>query len=408
MSPKPFSLDHALATLRGERSSPEAAARARAALQNSLPPGEGWGGVPPRRRLARPLAATMIATALALVVFMPRTHAGAAWAQTLAASFDAVPTHTVERDAKGYVTLERWVAGRKRAWVLYDKSHKPAMERRDDGQRLYSYGGGAFYNPKNPNSRPWAFVSRSSGNDLSEEAIQGSSEVVLKQPGVEVVEHQEASGGRPETYRLRVPRPYAKQKEELVAELEPGGRRIVRVTRPGFAGGETIDYPASIPASVFAPRPQAIPVPDVFDMKRLSAQIEAGVSRGLGKQGPVTLRAVLLTGWGELWVLWTGALPDSRLSHPFSVPSVECGPAFGLKIFTKAWRQSPKMNGVPVATPGPRLGGMGRTPLVKLGSTVDLDVPYPGGVAHFRNVRYVRVGYLQHVSALLGAKRDYR
>ena len=115
-----------------------------------------------------------------------------------------------------------------------------------------------------------------------------------------------------------------------------------------------------------------------FDAESRAA-IQRDLNRGLGKQGPVALRAVILTGDGDLWAFWAGALPDPNLARPFSIPGVKCAPAFTNRVFTAAWRQSPKANGVPAPTKGPRLGGMGRTPLRKLGPTVDLDVPYPGG-----------------------------
>ena len=98
---------------------------------------------------------------------------------------------------------------------------------------------------------------------LHTEMRYGSPEALLKQPGVEVVGHEEAANGRPETYRLRIPQPYTEAKEERLAEIGEDGR-IRRLTYPSGRGGVDIDYPTEIPDEVFAPRPHAIPNVDVF------------------------------------------------------------------------------------------------------------------------------------------------
>ena len=308
-----------LATLRQERPSSEAPARARLALQNSLLPEKGRGGAPARRRLARPLTITMITAALAVVVFTPRTHAGAAWAQTLAATLDAPAIHSVELLPDGRKGLEEWRSGAKRAHVLYTRDGKPAMEWRDDGKKTYNYAA-MFTDPKSPNSRRWGMVSKSFGRDFFHEMPYGSAERILKTPGVEVVAHEEPAQGRPETYRLRIPAPlFESPKLLIVAELDAEGR-VDRLTRPGEPGEQRIDYPASIPDSVFAPRPHAISGVDVYDLQELGRTIQRTLRKGLGKQGPITLRLVTLDGYGTLWAFWTGALPNALHvetdSHP--------------------------------------------------------------------------------------------
>lgn len=410
MSPKPVDLERALETLRAECPTSEATEQAREALFRTIPPPIDVTPpltLPTRRGLARPLTAMLIVTSLAFVVLMPRTTAGSAWAQTLTQSFDSVPIHSVSRMANGKVGYEQWRSGRKRAHVLYDRNGKALMEQSDNGQWLYNSASSMFIDPKRPNARLWGTVSRSIGpNFLGSEIQYGSPEALLKQRGVEVVNHEPAENGKPEAYRLRIPMPYREAKEERLAEIGNDGR-IRRLTYPNGRGGVDIEYPESIPDAVFEPRPHAIPVPDVFTGKDYET-IQRDLRQGLGKRGPVTLRSVIVTGDGDLWVFWTGALPDGKASLPFSINSVKCGPAFTNKIFTTAWRESPKMNGVPVETKGPRLGGMGRTPFTKLGPTIDLEIPYPGGTARFRKVRYRRVGLIQNVSDILGAKRDYR
>ncbi len=421
MSPKPVDVRRALKTLRQERPSPEATERARLAFLSTPPLPRGRER---RRRLARPLTAAMITAALALVVFTPRTHAGAAWAQTLAATIASPNCHLIARWPDGKTASEEWRSGVKRATVLYNRFGSPTIEMRNDGRRAMNFASSFDYarfkhETIGPNAREWALVGkdRPEGRSWYEIPV-GQAKVTLGDPSIKVVGHQDASDGQPETYRLkhtlRLGGKAMRNPTEITAEIDPESSRIRALIEQSHRPGRAvvtyrteIDYPSTIPASVFAPRPQAAKNVDVYTEEN-ERQVQRGVRLGMGKQGPVTLRAAIVDGGGDLWAFWTGALPDPKLAHPFSAPGVKLGASFTNKIYTTAWKESPKMNGTPADSKSPRIGGMGRSTLSKLGSTVDLDVPYPGGVAHFRKVRYVRVGYIQHVSAILGAKRDYR
>lgn len=402
MSPKPvdplrsLNVGRALETLRGERPRPEAAD----ALLNAL-------HRPARRRsVARPLAFAMMTTALALaLVFPPRTKAGAAWAQTLANTFDSPAVHSVSHTTNGAKGMEEWRSGRKRAHVLYFRDGKPGMEWRDDGKRLYNYAA-MFTDSSSPNSRRWGMVSKSPGVGLLYEMPYGSPERLLKSPGVEVLAHDEASGDKPETYRLRIPGPLPRlPKRTALAELDSMGR-IHRISTPGEEGATTIDYPDRIPEVVFEPRPHAITGVGVYDILAQTKTIQNTLRKGLGKRGPVTLRLVTLDGYGTLWAFWTGALPDAKMSRPIRIPGIKGKEYATKKAFTSDWKPTPYGHLGPNVT-GTRIGGMSFVPRQKLGSMVDLDVPYPGGVARFRNVPVLRVSLLNHYEQLLGIYVDY-
>lgn len=409
MSPKLVDVARALETLRRESPTPAQTERLLKTIHRS-----------PRRSLARPLALIMTTAALALILVLPpRTLAGAAWAQTVANTAASPNVHVVSRWPDGKVASEEWRSGVKRATVLYGKSGRPMIETRSDGKTRMNYAGWFDYaasrgEKPGPNAHEWASVyPDTQPGPAFYELPLGEARITLSAPDVKVVGHKEAADGRPETYRLehtiRLGGKALLRPQRVTAEIDPATGRIRALVETDGKGARRteIEYPASIPASVFAPRPQAVKGVDVYT-PAVFDRIQRGVRRGLGKQGPVTLRAVIVDGSGDLWVFWTGALPEPRLPHPFSAPGVRLGRAFTNKIYTTAWRESPKMNGVPVATKGPRIGGMGRTTLSKLGATVDLDIPYLGGMARFRKVRYERVGYVQHLSSILGAKRDYR
>ncbi len=396
MSPKPVNVPRALETLRQERPSVESTESLLRALNQPAP----------RRSIARPLAFGLVATALGLALFFPpRTKAGSAWAQTLANSLDVPATHSVSRNAKGEIDGEYWIAGPKSATVLY-KNGKAMIEMRGDGKRRFNlvdwldWGG-----PPAANARVYGMVSKDWHMPSQWEVSYASLDALLKRPGLKVLSHEEAKDGQPEKYRLSVK---TLRSFEIVAEIDPSVRRVAAVVEPRSGARTTIEYPDSISDSVFEPRAQARAGVETYDIQELANQVQRTARKGLGKQGPVTLRSVLLDGDGALWVFWTGALPDPGLRHPFNLPGVPCGPAATNRIYTSGWRSSPKMNGVPMASVGARIGGMNRVPKVKLGSTVDIDVPYVGGVARFRKVPVVRIGLIQNLGSVFGVTRDYR
>lgn len=395
MSPKPVNVPRALETLRHETPPAEATEALLQALRQ-----------PARRSIARPLAFGLVATAVALaIVFPPRTKAGSAWALTLANTLNVPATHSISRNAKGQIDGEYWKSGEKSATVLY-KNGKVMIEMRGDGKRRFNlvdwlgWGG-----PPAANARVYGTVMKDYKLPDRWDVSYASLDALLSRPGIKVLSHQEAKDGQPESYQLsiKILREY-----KVVAEIDPAVRRVAAVVDPKSGARTTIEYPESIPDSIFEPRAQARPGVETYDQVEISKRLTRILKKGLAKRGPVTLRSVVLDADGALWAFWTGALPDGRLSKPFTLPGVPCGAPFGGKIYTSDWKNSPKMNGVPVATNGPRLGGMARIPKVKIGPTIDLNVPYPGGIAHFKSIPITRIGLIQNVEWVYGVKRDYR
>ena len=394
----PNLFDRALSTLREERPSPEATARLRAAL-NSLPLGRGRGGAS-RRRLARPLALTMITAVLSLVIFLPRAKTGSAWAQTLAATLAAPASHSVSRWANGRLASEDWRSGRKRATVLYLQTGEVQMETRNDATRSLN-----FFNWRDvsrtqgdepsPNALRWALVSKGVPADPNwAETPLGSPKLALDDPDVKTIGHAPAAGGRPETYRLqqiyRLGGKEIGRSTPFTAEIDPiSGRIRALVQDPRTINGRKqtfrteIDYPASIPASIFVPKVQVAKVDATYDLDATKGAVQRTLRKGLGKRGPVTLRSVLLDGEGALWTYWTGA-PETR---------------------TLTLRGVPREGGAQRNAFPSGLTGLRVVPLRKLGSTVDLDIPYPGGVARFRGVPVRRIGFTTNVTDVLMAFR---
>ena len=342
----------------------------------------------------------MIATALSLVLLMPRAKAGSAWAQTLVATLDAPATHTISRYEDGRVSLEEWRSGVKRATVLYTDDGGVQVEMRNDGKRSVNYFNWwkvaeSRGERLGPNALRYALVSK----DATErrrfyEIPLGDAKVVLSDPDIKVVGHEEASGDRPETYRLRQTvrlggKPLGDPRE-VVAEIDPDTHRIrALIEAPRRFKGRVvrfrteIDYPSALPEGVFAPRVRVAKVDATYDYNEGEKAVQRTLRQGLGKRGPVTLRAVLLDGEGELWAYWTGA----AATRTFSLPGV-------------ALEAGGRRNAYPSG-----LTGLGRVPKNKIGRTIDLDVPYPGGVARFRGVPVRRIGLVNHVQGVLMAYR---
>ena len=390
MSPKPVDVRRALETLRRERPPAEATERARLALSSPSP----------RRSLARPLAPIMITAALALVVLTPRVHTGAAWAQTLAATFDSPACHLVDRGVEGRLALEEWRSGVKRATVLYTGNGQVLTEMRNDGKRKVNFFDWLALPASRgeaipPNARRYAIVSRdATGGRRFYEFPLGGVNVALNDPDIAVVGHQDATEGRPETYRLRQTirlggKPLGKPRE-ITAEVDPRTRRIRALVEPSRTiRGRTVthrtevDYPASLPASTFAPRVQVAKVDATYDDGAQERAVQRTLREGLAKRGPVTLRALFLDADGALWAYWTGA-PATR---SFATPGVPLEAGASRNAYASG------------------LTGARRVPRTTLGATVDLEVPYPGGVARFRGVPIRRVGLVNDVQGVLMAYR---
>jgi hypothetical protein len=392
MSSNHVDIDRAVSELRKEQPTPEVRERARNAILR---------GHRPKARL-RPLIGGVVAAAL-LYVLWPRPLTGGAWAQSLQNSLSAINCHRVSVARDGQVTGEEWQSGERRAFVLY-KRGKVFCEQRTDGKRLYNYFDVlSSWNPKPlpPNARQYGMIHVvPRGETLTKYELQTESlDRLLKTPGIQVLEQQTiaTASGSFERYRLKTIKPY---RSEFYATVDPSQGRIVEMSGINDAWKTKIDYPNSIPAQVFDPRGAALTGIEVYDIKSQDEEIANRLKSGLGQQGPVNLRLVLLDANGGLWVLWTGAPPDGKMSHPIQLPGVPSSAPYGLRAFTTSYAMDKKSRPAPAINL--RLGGMAVTPWRKIGPTVDVNVPYPGGVAKFRRVPVLRTGTLEWYDKELG------
>lgn len=383
MSPKPVNVPRALETLRRETLDPEKTEALLHALHRPAPP----------RRYARPLAFAMMTTALALaLVFSPRKGPGSAWAQTMSATLAAPNSHSVTRSAKGHVTAEEWRSGERQALVWRDEGGKVLFESRSDGKRKMRLW--RIWGLESANRHPYATLGKDAALPHGAELPFTDLDALLKQRGLSVVSHEEATGARPERYRLRATTPF---KAEYLAEIDPGARRIKTLISLDRNSRQSFDYPETLPASRFSLEPPSVPGMEVYDVEAQNAEIKARQLQGLGRSGPVTLRLVALDGDGRLWAIWTGGLPPTGVSGPIRLVGIPSSKAQGTGIYYSNWRKQR-----PTTYKGEPTGRTMVVPRAKIGASVGLDIPYPGGVAHFRDVPVMRLGNLMDYELSFG------
>jgi hypothetical protein len=387
MSPTPVDIDRAVETLREESPRPEAVAATRIALAR-----------PVQGKLLRGRWFVAAATVAAIAgLLWPRAGSGATWAESVARTLQAGNMAITSYREDGRVMAKMWRSGQKRATLLYTQNGDLLCEMRRDGRRAVNYFNFRLIgNQPNraPNAQKFAITCDDAFDVTSKfELPLYSIDALLKSPGLNVLEHRRPEGG-PERYRISLGRP---RSGELIVMLDKD-RRITELRDPKSLSREVLDYPDSLPENTFEPKIQVARNVATYDLNDELSQAKRSIKNGLGEQGPVTLRLVTLDGEGELWAFWTGATLDRRLLAPIRIPGVRVSGLNSFKELTNATA------GKPLPSIGKRLDGMGCTPMSKLGQSVNLDVPYDGGVAHFRDVPILRIGMLRHIQEAIGLK----
>ena len=292
-----------------------------------------------------------------------------------------------------------WRSGVKRATLLYSKKNNLIAENRTDGKRTVNFFHLFWGSPADvsPNACDFAMVT-DGGSHVSEfELPLQSIDVLLRKPGVLVLSRRPVNENI-DQYRVHLPKP---RNADLFADVDRATHRIQSISDHPGGAKMFITYPDTIPDSTFEPRIQAAQGIETYDYQAQKAEIQHRITQGLGTQGPVTLRLVLLDHEGNLWAFWTGTLPNRYLNPPIRLPGIRFKAPQSFKEFTT---DHGKAAG---ASPAPSihqwLGGMAVTPEVKLGDTVDVDIPYKGGIAHFKQAPILRVGMLRYFKEELGA-----
>lgn len=400
MSPTPVDIDRAVNSLKDQVPSQDVTERARRFVHAQA----AVNAAGPAKRMPR---AKWLALAAAVAItgafLWPRSVSGVSWAQTVQTTLAAPNMIETSYFPNGRISLRTWRSGARRANLLYQRNGAVLWESRSNGKRTASYFDLLASDDPNslpPNAHRFAAVWNDTSQWLSKfELPVQSIDALLHEPGLAVLSHKTASetGGTDE-YRVRISHPY---NAELTVNVDASSHRIQSITNTKDKGKELFTYPDSVPDSVFEPRIQEVKNIETYDYAEQNVEVRRRISQGLGKSGPITLRLVVLDCDGELWAFWTGALPDRRLSNPMRLPGV---PTKDSQTFREFTSDHAKAAG---AHPAPSihqwLGGMAVTPMRKLGDTVDIDIPYKGGTAHFRQIPILRTSMLRFIQEELGA-----
>lgn len=377
MSQKPVNLELALAELREDHPSSAAERRLRQRLASS----------PLSRRFrSRPLliGATMVG-ALAIGSLSRSKDAGMAWAQVVQHSAEAPFTHWTFLTPKGEITAERWNArdGRVANYGYFVGSPgKVLYEYRRDGKRSFRFFQMPIGHPT-PNMERVAIVSPQKSEELPFTGNSGQVEEIIRDRNAKVLDKKTVQTplGERLRYRLLQPKGLEPTEAEILVDVDPSIGRVTQLVSPRVT--IRMEYPQDIPQETFDVDRHRVKNVAIFDTEKSMAIIRKRLDQGLGKDKGVTFRLALLDYTGAVWLFWTGAMPDGRLSHPARLPGIPTGNAAGPKILTSSAKGMPKGH----------LEGHALTPSVKIGATLPkVIVPTPHGDAVFSNIPVMRIG----------------
>lgn len=384
MSLKPVDIDEAMVKLKSDASTPEMRLKARTNLNVH------------RRSSFSRYGLVGASVGIAAFVFWPRVTAGTTWAQALASSSEALVVHYKTMDSKGTVISEEWAKGDKTARVVQLSNGKLFLEWRTDGKKTFHFSDFRMDDKsrKNPNYRlfgeiytgkPGFSYSLSSNGTRLDDLLKLRQTKIVKQ---EPVMHNELEATK---YELQS---QVFRNEHYYAIVDKKSGLIVEVQGDNNQWKATYDYPGKVDDQIFEPRAQLAKGIDVYDIKQLKETLKANLEKGLATSKGVTLRSATMDSYGNLWVLWTGSSVTNKLEHPFTVSGVQLSPPSSTKKFTSHAAKNGK-DSFETTSAGARIYGMSRTALTKIGSQIDISIPTKNGVATFKNIPVVRIGFFQ-------------
>lgn len=363
----------------------------------------------PRRRSALPrLVALTAAGGLLAVVLWPRTE-GAAWAQVAAKLGNDAPTHIVGRNREGAVQFEQWRDDLRFASMIKGSTGKVMYESRTDGERRFTYVRMPATKPLSPNRLEAATLKAETHSDAAfARRFMGEFFTLaaqLKQPGVKAKGPRRVTtpNGERDRYELTIDKKW--DSWGTVIDVEPGSGRVTRILDPKSGYTHEIGYSTAIPKGVFAPRASYSQPDTTYVVPDQEKVVESRLRSGLGQKEGIVLRLALLDRNGSLWLFWTGAAPDGRMSRPFRVPGVRLGPAYGPSAFTTTRKGLPPAHPSPVT--GTWLDGMSRATLDRIGSEISVEVPGKAGYVRFDHVPVLRVADMYDFGKELGIHGTY-
>lgn len=384
MSLKPVDIDEAMVKLKSDSSTPEMRLKARSMFNVN------------RRTSFSRYGLVGASVGLAAFALWPRVTAGTTWAQSLDSSSQALIVHYTTKNANGETISEEWIRGDKTARTVQFSNGKLFLEWRTDGKKTFCFSDFRVddKNKKNPNYRlfgeiytgkPGFSYSLSSTGTHIEHLLKLRQTKILKQ---EPIIH---NGLEATKYELQS---QMFRNEHYYAIVDKKSGLIVEVQGSNNQWKGIYEYPSTVDDQIFEPHAQLAKDIDVYDVKQLKETLKANLEKGLATSKGVTLRSVTMDSYGNLWVLWTGSPVTNKLERPFTVSGIQLSPPSSTKKFTSRAAKSGKDSFETTPT-GSRIYGMSRTALTKIGSQIDISIPTKNGVATFKNIPVVRIGFFQ-------------
>lgn len=314
MSPTHLRFDRAVQDLRDEGPSSEQRHRALGAVLN-----------PRRRRLKTPtlaVAAVAIGVGLALI---PARGSSLALAEALRRTQQAMNQHITYFDKKGRVSGELWKSGTMRAVWLKDGTGRITVENRSDHAHYYTY----MYRRElsGPNATQYGTLWNvtpqmlRAGNNFGGPAQ--TIDALLNSGRAKLVSQERAvsQGSMVQRYVLRM---YGKELETVDADTNSG--RIL-VVRDADGESQRYDYPEAIDPKTFSFEARLTRDVAVLDLrgKENPRQLAPYMPQPIASKDGISLRAVNLGAEGDLYVFWTGYLPDRHASKRLRVLGTRTG-----------------------------------------------------------------------------------
>ena len=383
MSPKPVDIDHAVEALKSDGSTAEMRLKARQNLSR------------PNRKALPKLELVGLAATAVIFLAWPRATAGRTWAQVVQASAQAKITHSITRDAKGHQITDTWRTGKKIAMVFYGADGQVTDEMRSNGDKIFS-SHSSYRRQKgtiqNPNSWLIGTISvddfekaKSSANN------EGRLDRFLSHNGFEIVKQEPFTTSKGAATRYELTEKRVPQWHGAVVVDEGSGLIVETSDRDGKCRS-TFDYPQSVDASIFEPRPQIMKNCTVYEYGKMEDEVRRVINKGLGKAKGITLRLVALDSHGTLFTIWTGASATGRTDRPFIVPNTKFGKTWPLPKGS-SWKGGDTYE---TTSDGSHAYGLMQVALTKIGDRIDISVPIKGGrYAKFKSVPVLKIAFFE-------------
>jgi len=296
--------------------------------------------IPRRMTLKQPSLAAAALVVVALLLFLiPTRGSGLAWADVLRRTQQATDLHITSLSHNGHVVGEQWRSGNMWALWIKDQSGRILCETRSDRSHFYTF----LYRKEltSPNATQYGTLWNKTPQMLEgERRFRGPSQTVdrlLSSGRAKLIrqENAEFGGAAVQRYVLNV---YG-QVQTVEADSKTGRILLVRTK-----GGETerFEYPESLDPKIFSFEARITHDVPVLDLrgKEDPKKLPPYMPKPIVSKGGIQLREVSLGEAGDLFVFWTGYLPNKRAAKRLRAVGVKEGSTRWLGYYSDGVHQT--------------------------------------------------------------------